>query len=145
MNTGRMTRLSTLRRRLRDRQSIETGDALARLSESEQALHDARHAQAEFVSAQSAALQLMTCSSEVWRLAQQHELHAEHIERVGQETETLKAASRAAQAELANRTKDLRVVERAMEQRCTERFKSEQKQEQRQSDDLVAGRMKGQS
>ncbi len=145
MNTRRLARLSTLRRRLRDRQSIETGDALARLSESEQALQDARRAQADFVSAQTEALQLMTCASEAWRFAQQHELHVAHIERMGSETQALKAASQSAQAELANRTKDLRVVERVVEQRRSERIKSELKQEQRQSDDLVAGRMKGKS
>lgn len=143
MNTQRLSRLAALRNRLRDQQSAETAEALARHVEGENQLSAARNAQQAFAAEQMHALETMTSAADSWRIEMQRGLHEAHVERHAEVARGLLEASNESRGRLRARTKDLRVVEKVLERGRLAKVKTELDRERRQVDDIVGARTKG--
>ncbi len=143
MNTRRLERLAALRNRLRDQQSVETSEALARHVAGQERLQEAQAAEQDFAARELNALRAMTSTAEVWNLDVQRGKHSAAVERRDEEVRALHEVTVNACAKLRTRTKELKVVERVLDKERGLRAKAEQDQERREVDDIVATRAKG--
>lgn len=145
MNKKRLAKLAELRRRLRDRQSAETADAQARLSEGERALGEAQAAREAFEAEARRSMMAMTRIDEIWLLQRRAQLHEAQVEQTEQEVEQRRALSDASRAQLRGLTKDVKVAEKVLERLNAAAAHAEQRREQRLVDDIVASEAGGES